>query len=198
MTTTFNNIPEEKQMKIITEAMKLFAEYGYEVASTNILTKRLAISKGSLFKYFQSKLGLYVYLVSYASTNLTTYINKNIEYSFSNWRDMIINYAAVEYDFLIKYPTEFNFLRVVVKDMNVVKLSSVQSLLEGVSKSFAINIFDGYDLNNIEIQHINFVIQGYKSYYMKTNEVKPGQKTIYLDGLNNHLKMIKTGENHDY
>ncbi len=58
-TRVFKKLPEEKQRKIIEEAIKEFALYGFNGASINRLVKNLGIAKGSIFQYFGSKEGLF-------------------------------------------------------------------------------------------------------------------------------------------
>lgn len=56
---TFQNIPPDKQRRVLDEAQKEFAERGFLGASMNRLAARLGIAKGSIFKYFGSKEGLF-------------------------------------------------------------------------------------------------------------------------------------------
>ena len=63
---TFENLPEEKQQRVLDEATMEFAEHGYHGASVNRIVARLSIAKGSLFKYFGSKEGLFEHLFSHA------------------------------------------------------------------------------------------------------------------------------------
>jgi AcrR family transcriptional regulator len=56
---TFQNIPPDKQRRVLDEARGEFAERGYLGASMNRLAARLGIAKGSIFKYFGSKEGLF-------------------------------------------------------------------------------------------------------------------------------------------
>ncbi|MFZ5425768.1 MAG: TetR/AcrR family transcriptional regulator [Thermodesulfobacteriota bacterium] len=56
---TFQNIPPGKQRRVLDEARGEFAEHGFAGASMNRLSARLGIAKGSLFKYFGSKDGLF-------------------------------------------------------------------------------------------------------------------------------------------
>lgn len=65
---TFKNLPEEKQARVLSEATAEFADHGYHQASVNRIVKRLGIAKGSLFKYFGNKQGLFKYLFSHAVT----------------------------------------------------------------------------------------------------------------------------------
>lgn len=56
---TFQNIPPDKQQRVLGEARREFAQRGFLGASMNRLSARLGIAKGSLFKYFGSKEGLF-------------------------------------------------------------------------------------------------------------------------------------------
>jgi len=63
---TFDNLPEEKRGRVLTEATREFADHGYQGASINRIVDRLGIAKGSLFKYFGSKEGLFEHVFSRA------------------------------------------------------------------------------------------------------------------------------------
>lgn len=65
---TFENLPEEKRFRVLTEATREFADHGYHQASINRIVGRLGIAKGSLFKYFGNKEGLFEYLFGHAVT----------------------------------------------------------------------------------------------------------------------------------
>lgn len=59
VSSTFLNLPLEKQHRILDGALSEFAENGYAKASLNILVAKLGISKGSIFQYFGDKAGLF-------------------------------------------------------------------------------------------------------------------------------------------
>ncbi|CCH50561.1 TetR/AcrR family transcriptional regulator [Pseudodesulfovibrio piezophilus] len=59
---TFENLPDEKRQRILSEATREFADHGYHQASINTIVNKLGIAKGSLFKYFGNKQGLFEYL----------------------------------------------------------------------------------------------------------------------------------------
>ncbi|MEF2230086.1 MAG: TetR/AcrR family transcriptional regulator [Pseudodesulfovibrio sp.] len=63
---TFENLPEEKRGRVLNEATREFADHGYQGASINRIVDRLGIAKGSLFKYFGSKEGLFEHVFSRA------------------------------------------------------------------------------------------------------------------------------------
>ena len=66
MFDNFEKIPDEKKEIIIRASLEEFAEKGYERASTNTITKKAGIPKGTLFYFFGSKKDLYYYILDYA------------------------------------------------------------------------------------------------------------------------------------
>ena len=71
MNEKFFDLKKEKQDRMINAALKLFAENGYRRASTDDMVREAGISKGLLFHYFGSKLGLYEFVYDYSVKFLT-------------------------------------------------------------------------------------------------------------------------------
>ncbi|MBQ9511794.1 MAG: TetR/AcrR family transcriptional regulator [Lachnospiraceae bacterium] len=80
MNEKFFDLKKEKQDRIISAAMKHFALNGFLHASTDDIVKDAGISKGLLFHYFGSKVGLYGFLYDYSmrfmTIELSSYTNK--------------------------------------------------------------------------------------------------------------------------
>lgn len=66
MNEKFFDLKKEKQDLMINAALKIFSIGGYKHASTDDIVKEADISKGLLFHYFKSKLGLYSFLYDYS------------------------------------------------------------------------------------------------------------------------------------
>lgn len=66
MNDKFFDLKQDKQDRIINAALKVFARNSYRHASTDEIVKEAGISKGLLFHYFESKLGLYSFLYGYS------------------------------------------------------------------------------------------------------------------------------------
>ncbi len=66
MNSKFFDLKKEKQDRMINAALKVFALQGYRHASTDDIVREAAISKGLLFHYFESKLGLYHFIYDYS------------------------------------------------------------------------------------------------------------------------------------
>ena len=60
---TFEKLPLEKRKRIITVATEEFADNGFENTSIQQIAKKSNISVGSIYKYFQNKESLFIYIV---------------------------------------------------------------------------------------------------------------------------------------
>ncbi len=81
MNGKFFDLKKEKQDRMINAALKVFALNGYRHASTDDIVREAAVSKGLLFHYFESKLGVYSfvydYSVRYMMLELKSYVDVN-------------------------------------------------------------------------------------------------------------------------
>ena len=66
MNGKFFDLKKDKQDRMINAALKIFALRGYRHASTDDIVREAAISKGLLFHYFGSKLGVYSFIYDYS------------------------------------------------------------------------------------------------------------------------------------
>ena len=66
---------KDKQKRIIEAAILEFSEKGFENANTNKIARNANISVGSLFKYFENKTDLFLYIVKLAEAELESQIH---------------------------------------------------------------------------------------------------------------------------
>jgi len=66
MNSKFFDLKKEKQDRMINAALKVFAIQGYRHGSTDDIVREAAVSKGLLFHYFDSKLGVYHFVYDYS------------------------------------------------------------------------------------------------------------------------------------
>lgn len=67
---TFDRIPEEKRLKIISIAIQEFANKGFNSANINVIAEKAGVSVGSLYKYFDTKENLFLTATHYGVTQL--------------------------------------------------------------------------------------------------------------------------------
>lgn len=73
---TFNNLPADKQERILDGALSEFADKGYARASLNSLVARLGIAKGSIFQYFRDKAGLFSHVFDFAVERVKNHLRE--------------------------------------------------------------------------------------------------------------------------
>ncbi|WP_051656749.1 TetR/AcrR family transcriptional regulator [Butyrivibrio sp. AE3004] len=82
MNEKFFDLKKEKQDRIINAALRAFALGGYLHASTDDIVKMAGISKGLIFHYFETKLGLYQFIYDYSirviNLEITTGVSRDI------------------------------------------------------------------------------------------------------------------------
>ena len=79
MNGKFFDLKKEKQDRMINAALKVFALHGYRHASTDDIVREAAISKGLLFHYFGSKLGVYSFIYDYSVRYMTLELSTNVD-----------------------------------------------------------------------------------------------------------------------
>ena len=70
----FLNLDAEKQRRIVEAAVDEFAGKGFARASMNVVVEQAGISKGAIFKYFQSKSGLFAFIYRIALNQVKDYL----------------------------------------------------------------------------------------------------------------------------
>lgn len=103
-TKMFFDLSEEKREKIIEVCITEFSQHDYENSSTNRIIQNAGISKGSLFKYFQSKEELYFYILDTVSMEFITDLRKDIAKLPLDLFERIIKYSELEFIWYILHP----------------------------------------------------------------------------------------------
>lgn len=110
MYAKFNCLPEEKKDRIISAALKEFAENGYEKASTNQITKNASISKGILFHYFGNKKNLYLYIFEHCVQKSMELIKKYTVKPSNDLFEMIIQQGYIKLRIALEEPLLYTVL----------------------------------------------------------------------------------------
>ena len=66
MSSTFENLSTEKRERILRAAGEEFAEHGYEHTKMNTIATAAGVSVGSLYKYFDNKQDMYLYVIQHS------------------------------------------------------------------------------------------------------------------------------------
>lgn len=100
----FFELSLEKRERIISACIAEFARYGYHNSSTNRIIAASGISKGSLFKYFESKEELYLYILDLVATEMIADLSENTDCLSDDIFTIAIEYSALEFSWYAEHP----------------------------------------------------------------------------------------------
>lgn len=123
-----------KQEKILTTALELFATHGFNAVSTNRISKEAKVSEGLIFRHFSNKKGL-----------LDAILNQAFERATHLYADIIVEedpqkviHRAITLPFGVK-ESEYHFWRLQFKlkwELNLSGKDKVQPLIEKLAWAF--------------------------------------------------------------
>ncbi len=110
MNEKFFDLKKDKQDRMINAALKVFALHGYRHASTDDIVKEASISKGLLFHYFGSKLGLYTFIYEYSVRYMTLELKAAVSAKETDLFEIIKQTESAKMQALKGYPYMEQFL----------------------------------------------------------------------------------------
>lgn len=110
MNDKFFDLKKEKQDRMINASLKVFSMNGYQHASTDDIVKEAGISKGLLFHYFGSKLGLYTFLVEYCVRYMILEISTGVNARETDYFALLKQIEMAKLQVLKNYPYMQQFL----------------------------------------------------------------------------------------
>lgn len=110
MNEKFFDLKKEKQDRMINAALKVFALHGYKHASTDDIVMEAGISKGLLFHYFGSKLGLYSFLYDYSVRFMKLELTSSVSSSITDYFEIRKQMEYAKMQVLRNYPYMQQFL----------------------------------------------------------------------------------------
>jgi len=124
MNSKFFDLAKEKQDRMINAALKIFAQNGYKGASTDDIVKEAGISKGLLFHYFVSKLGLYTFIFDYSTRYMTLELTTTVDKEETELFEIYKQMEFAKMHALKNYPYMQEFLNsTIYEDVNEVLLA---------------------------------------------------------------------------
>ena len=110
MNSKFFDLKKEKQDRMINAALKIFALRGYRHASTDDIVKDAAISKGLLFHYFESKLGVYNFVYDYSVKYMNLELRSNVDPNEKDLFELLKQIERARMNAMRGYPYMQQFL----------------------------------------------------------------------------------------
>lgn len=110
MNGKFFDLKKEKQDRMINAALKVFALNGYRHASTDDIVREAAISKGLLFHYFESKLGVYTFVYDYSVRYMTLELSTTVNAKETDMFELVKQTECARMHAMRGYPYMQQFL----------------------------------------------------------------------------------------
>lgn len=110
MNEKFFDLKKEKQDRMINGALKVFALNGYAHASTDDIVREAGISKGLLFHYFVSKLGLYSFVYDYSVRYMMLELSTGVSKEEKNYYKLLTQMHQAQLQVMKTYPYMVLFL----------------------------------------------------------------------------------------
>ncbi|MCL2717693.1 MAG: TetR/AcrR family transcriptional regulator [Lachnospiraceae bacterium] len=128
MNEKFFDLKTEKQDRMINASLKVFAKNGYQYASTDEIVKEAGISKGLLFHYFGSKLGLYTFLADYCVRYMKIEVSSACSEKETDYFVILKEVETAKLSVLKKFPYLQQYLSTMEKetDSDAAKATSEQ------------------------------------------------------------------------
>jgi TetR/AcrR family transcriptional regulator len=107
---------ETSRHKIIASAIGVFAQYGYEKASTTLIAMKSGLSKGLIFHYFGSKADLYTTTYQEVIEIMVSRLVDKVNFAETDLLLRIREITRLKFELMQVYPEIFEFLHVAFFD----------------------------------------------------------------------------------
>ncbi len=179
MNEKFFDLASAKQDKMINAALMMFAKNGYKHASTDDIVKAAGISKGLLFHYFESKEGLYTFLLDYSVRYLINEFSRVIgdEKDYFAYHE---KFESAKLNVLRNYPYMHQFVEHAITESNVSireKSDETINLYSDTMNKFRNSVTlpslrSGIDMAHLETM-IQYTVSGLTEKHMSTSDPDP-------------------------
>ena len=185
-TRMFLKLAPEKQKRILDAAIAEFADNSYGNASMNMVVEKAEISKGALFKYFQTKSGLFAYVYRIALNRVKDYLrgvrDKSIDDPFFQRLEMVMR-AGI--DFIQGHPRLARiYYRIIFTGDSPYKNEILAELreesLEFIQSFIELGIERGELRSDLDPRMAAFVLESVLDRLMQAHHVQSLDHSLYL------------------
>ncbi len=175
MNAKFFDLSKEKQDRMINAALKVFALNGYRHASTDEIVREAAISKGLLFHYFGSKIGVYTFVYDYSVRYMTLELKSAVDSNETDLFEVMKQAECARMHAMRGYPYMQQFL-------NASMAENVSEALLAIEEKRNI-LLDAYDdiYNRIDMEKLPGGVDGEKLHKMLDFTIKGLMTERFLD-----------------
>ena len=195
MNEKFFDLKKEKQDRMINAALKVFAMNGYGHASTDDIVKEAGISKGLLFHYFISKLGLYSFIYDYSVKYMMLEFSTTVSAKETDYFELLGQVKQSQLQVMKNYPYMLQFLNK-SKEENVgevlVEIEDKRHVLQKQYEEIMERVDRDKFKKEADIEMLAKVIEYTTDGLMKEHFLDASfQPEIYYEEVKSYLEMMK-------
>ena len=193
---TFLNLSEDKKINIIKSGLMEFSSKNYQDGNTDVVIKSCGISKGSLYHYFGSKKGFYLYLLEHSiSVALDKEIGKPSD--DMNFYDILFHSLSEKFRLYRSNPLDFLFINTAAKEQCLEVFSENQRLLSDSMKKAQFNTYDTLQtaISRLSMKKNVDTSLLLRGLYMYVNAIITGYLKLYNDNPDAFFEDIETIKN---
>lgn len=188
----FEKLPVEKREKIFQACAEVFAEKGYEGASTNDIIKRAGISKGILFHYFGTKKNLYLFVLDKTLDKAIDKITAGYKVAPPDLFERIIATGMLKLKLALEEPLIYKLIYVTFVNTPKSLRMDVQERYKKLYDIALPMLFDGLDFSKIRsgvdpnkaIEVVLLFMEGLQAKYIEAyKDLPPEQALSMMDKL---------------
>lgn len=198
MNDKFFDLKQEKQDRMINGALKVFARNSYKHTSTDVIVKEAGISKGLLFHYFTSKLGLYEFLYQYSARFMLLELSREVSKKETDFFALRKQMEKARMQVMKMYPYMQQFLNMADKEENQEAVAEIEDFrnnyrqkMEDYMAQADYNVFDRIAEPDRLVKLVDYTIAGLtedlSGRYDFTPEKLYEETCLYLDMLQNMI-----------
>jgi len=196
MNEKFFDLKKEKQDRIINAALKVFAQNGYRHSSTDVIVKEAAISKGLLFHYFGSKIGLFSFLFDYSVKYMLLEFSRSIPPQETNYFSIRKAIEGAKLNVLRNYPFMSQFIEQGLHETQLDVATSIESAKNSylsAMRNFKARVKDtkfkaGLDKETLE-NLIRYTVNGLTADQLQTDSYQP---EMLYEEISNYIELLRT------
>lgn len=152
---------------MINAALKVFAKSGYRHASTDDIVKEAGISKGLLFHYFESKIGLYTFLFDYSARFMLLELSREVDRSETDFFELTKQMEKARMQVMKLYPYMQQFLNMGMRETcpeavaeTENRRTDYQERMRAYTMQVNYNVFSGIGDSDRMIRLMQYTIDG--------------------------------------
>lgn len=184
----FEKLPVEKKEKILLACMEVFAEKGYEGASTNDIVKKAGISKGILFHYFGNKKNLYLYVLDTALDKVLDKFTAGYRAASADIFERIILTGMLKLKLALEEPLIYKLIYVTFINTTGALKEDVERIYKRLYDMAIPMLYDGLDLSKVRsgvdpqkaISVVLLFMEGLQARYIEEYKNIPADQALNL------------------